>query len=130
MYQDVDLTSQASAARSIEHLDKALIEVSASQSRLGALQNRMQYTINNLSQAAMNTEVAIGRIVDADFAVESMALAKISNPISGSISNVGASKSIEAKCVDTPAVNPNHGFLVSGQANNQNMKKKDFWPCG
>ena len=73
---DVDLTSQASAARSIEHLDKALIEVSASQSRLGALQNRMQYTINNLSQAAMNTEVAIGRIVDADFAVESMALAK------------------------------------------------------
>jgi flagellin len=73
---DVDLTSQATAANAIEHLDKALIEVSASQSKLGALQNRMQYTINNLTQAAMHTEKAIGRIVDADYATETIALAK------------------------------------------------------
>ncbi len=73
---DVDLTSQAAAANAIEHLDKALIEVSASQSKLGALQNRMQYTINNLTQAAMHTEKAIGRIVDADYATETIALAK------------------------------------------------------
>jgi flagellin len=73
---DVDLTSRAAAARSIELLDKALIDTSASQSKLGALQNRMQYTINNLTQAAMHTEMAIGRIVDADFSHETMMLAK------------------------------------------------------
>jgi len=73
---NVDLTSPVTAARSIELLDKALIEASASQSKLGALQNRMQYTINNLTQAAMHTEMALGRIVDADFSNETMMLAK------------------------------------------------------
>ena len=56
--------------------DKALVEIGASQANLGALQNRMQYTINNLTQAAMNTEMALGRIVDADFSTETMMLAK------------------------------------------------------
>jgi len=73
---NVDLTSQASASRSVEILDKALVEMGANQAKLGALQNRMQYTINNLTQAAMNTEMAISRIVDADFSTETMMLAK------------------------------------------------------
>jgi flagellin len=73
---NVDLTSQASASRSVEMLDKALVEMGANQAKLGALQNRMQYTINNLTQAAMNTEMAISRIVDADFSTETMMLAK------------------------------------------------------
>ena len=73
---DVDLTSEADAKRSIEVLDKALGEMSANQANLGALQNRMQYTINNLTQAAMNLEMARGRIMDADYATESTVLAK------------------------------------------------------
>lgn len=73
---NVDLTSEANATRSIEVLDKALVEIGASQANLGALQNRMQYTINNLTQAAMNIEMARGRITDADFAVETTVLAK------------------------------------------------------
>ena len=73
---NVDLTSLASASRSVEILDKALLEMGANQARLGALQNRMQYTINNLTQAAMHTEMAIGRIVDADYSSETMMLAK------------------------------------------------------
>ena len=72
----VDLTSEANAMRSIEVFDKALVEMGASQANLGALQNRMQYTINNLTQAAMHTEMALGRIVDADFSTETMMLAK------------------------------------------------------
>ena len=73
---NVDLTSEANATRSIEVLDKALVEIGAGQASLGALQNRMQYTINNLTQAAMNIEMARGRITDADFAVETTVLAK------------------------------------------------------
>ena len=73
---NVDLTTKADAKRSIEVLDKALGEMSANQANLGALQNRMQYTINNLTQAAMNIEMARGRVTDADFATESTVLAK------------------------------------------------------
>ena len=73
---NVDLTTEADAKRSIEVLDKALGEMNAHQANLGALQNRMQYTINNLTQAAMNIEMARGRITDADFATETTVLAK------------------------------------------------------
>ena len=73
---DVDLTSEANITRSIEMLDEALIQMSANQAKLGALQNRMQYSINSVTQAAMNIEIARGRITDADFAVETTVLAK------------------------------------------------------
>ena len=43
---------------------------------IGASINRMLASINNLSSAAIKTEVAIGRIVDTDFALESAKLAK------------------------------------------------------
>ena len=62
--------------RSIEMLDKALVQMSANQAKLGALQNRMQYSIRSVTQAAMNTEIARGRITDADYAVETTVLAK------------------------------------------------------
>ena len=45
------------------------------QANLGALQNRMQYTINNLTRAAMNIEMARGRVMDADFSAETTELA-------------------------------------------------------
>ena len=73
---NVDLTSEASITRSIEMLDKALIQMAANQAKLGALQNRMQYSISSVTQAAMNIEIARGRITDADFAVETTVLAK------------------------------------------------------
>ena len=73
---NVDLTSEANITRSIEMLDEALIQMSANQAKLGALQNRMQYSINSVTQAAMNIEIARGRITDADFAVETTVLAK------------------------------------------------------
>ena len=73
---DVDLTSEANITRSIEMLDEALIQMAANQAKLGALQNRMQYSISSVTQAAMNIEIARGRITDADFAVETTVLAK------------------------------------------------------
>lgn len=73
---NVDLTSEANITRSIEMLDEALIQMAANQAKLGALQNRMQYSISSVTQAAMNIEIARGRITDADFAVETTVLAK------------------------------------------------------
>ena len=73
---NVELTSEASITRSIEMLDKALVQMAANQAKLGALQNRMQYSISSVTQAAMNIEIARGRITDADFAVETTVLAK------------------------------------------------------
>ena len=43
---------------------------------LGALQNRLNYTVNNLSSISNQTQGARGRIMDADFAQETTALTK------------------------------------------------------
>ena len=60
----------------IETLDKALEEVSSAQAKLGAIQNRLQHNIDNLSKRAMLTEQSVGRVVDADFATETSNLSK------------------------------------------------------
>ncbi|MEM8181080.1 FliC/FljB family flagellin [Morganella morganii subsp. sibonii] len=51
-------------------LDKALSKVDTQRSQLGAFQNRMQSTINNLNNSVNNLSAARSRIQDADFAVE------------------------------------------------------------
>ena len=73
---EIKVETTENASHAIEHLDKALAQMSNRQANLGALQNRMQYTINNLTRAAMNIEMARGRVIDADFSAETTALAK------------------------------------------------------
>jgi flagellin len=67
---DIKVETAAEASRAIETLDKALEEVSSAQAKLGAIQNRLQHNIDNLSKSAMLTEQSVGRVVDADFATE------------------------------------------------------------
>lgn len=73
---DVDLSTANGAAASVLILDKALAQISSSQAKLGAIQNRLQHNIDNLSMASMLTETARGRVVDADFARETSELSK------------------------------------------------------
>jgi len=73
---DVDLSTANGAASSVLILDKALAQISSSQAKLGAIQNRLQHNIDNLSMASMLTETARGRVVDADFARETSELSK------------------------------------------------------
>jgi flagellin len=73
---NVDLTSQNSATSSITILDTAINQIASAQAKLGAVQNRLQHNIDNLSAASMLTETAKGRIVDADFARETTELSK------------------------------------------------------
>ena len=58
--------------------------------------NRMQHTIDNLSNVIVGTKSARGRIEDADMAAETANLAKKSNPSASSNRNAWSSKPINA----------------------------------
>ena len=73
---NVNLGTQVDSASAVTILDKAINQISSSQAKLGAIQNRLQYNIDNLSKASMLTQTAKGRIMDADFASETSELSK------------------------------------------------------
>ncbi|MEL6090212.1 flagellin [Plesiomonas shigelloides] len=60
----------------VASIDTALKNVGGNMAQLGALQNRFQSTINNLSNIEENVSVAKGRIMDADIAKESANMTK------------------------------------------------------
>ena len=72
----ISLATQEDAAKAIMVLDRAIEQITQSQAKLGAIQNRLDYTITNLTKNAMLTEAAKGRITDADFAAETAILVK------------------------------------------------------
>ena len=72
----VDLTTQATAVTTFDTMVSVLQTMSEQRAIIGAAINRMRVSINNLSSAAVKTEVAVGRIIDADFALESAKFAK------------------------------------------------------
>jgi flagellin len=71
----VDVSSSRGAGIALDIIDVALEQVSAERSKLGALQNRTESTISNLSQTSENLSAASSRIRDADFANETAQLA-------------------------------------------------------
>ena len=72
----LDITTVAGANAAISVLDGALDQVSSIRADLGAIQNRFESTISNLSTTSENLSAARGRIVDADFAAETAALTR------------------------------------------------------
>ncbi len=64
------------ASKAITSLDAALDKVSAMRATMGAIQNRLDRTIDNLSNVLANTEASRSRIADTDYAVETTNLAK------------------------------------------------------
>jgi flagellin len=73
---DVSLTTQIDAVSAIGVLDTALGMVNESRASLGAVSNRLDNTIGNLTNISTNLEAGRSRIQDADFAAESTNLAK------------------------------------------------------
>ncbi len=73
---NVDLRNQASASNAIFVLDGAIEKISSMRADLGAIENRLSYTVSNLMNVAENTADARSRINDADYSVESANLAK------------------------------------------------------
>ena len=66
----LSVTSASAATKALGTIDNAIDTVNAIRGDLGALQNRLEYTINNLSSISNATAGARGRILDADFAKE------------------------------------------------------------
>jgi len=74
---DIDVTAAgAGFDKNIQVIDKAIAEVSAQRSQLGAYQNRLEHTINNLGTSAENLTAAESRIRDVDMAKEMMEFTK------------------------------------------------------
>jgi flagellin len=72
----VDITTVGGAANAIKSIDGALSSVDSMRGELGAVQNRFESTIANLSNVAENLSAARSRILDADIAQETSAMTK------------------------------------------------------
>ena len=68
--------TQDGANEAITNINKAIEQVSAERSKLGAIQNRLEHTIANLGTSAENLQAAESRIRDLDMAEEIMAFTK------------------------------------------------------
>lgn len=68
----IDISSKFGAATAIETVQNAMQKVSSQRSNLGAMQNRLEHTINNLGAASENLSAAESRIRDVDMAKEMM----------------------------------------------------------
>ncbi len=72
----MDLSTQEGAQKAATTIDAAIKKVSAARGRMGASQNRLEHTIDNLDTAAENTQQAESRIRDVDMAEEMVEYSK------------------------------------------------------
>ena len=71
LYLDkLDVCKTGGADRAIAALDDAIAKVSEVRSRIGAYQNRMDYTVTSLDATEENMTQALSRIEDVDMAAE------------------------------------------------------------
>ena len=65
-----EVTTEESSDRAITEIKGAILYVSDARSRLGAYQNRLEHTVNNLDTTTENMTAAYSNIMDADMAEE------------------------------------------------------------
>ncbi|GGK72725.1 flagellin N-terminal helical domain-containing protein [Amphritea balenae] len=73
---DIDISTANGAQKAIDVIDAALETISSTRGDLGAISNRLDFTINNLTNVSENVAAARSQIEDADFAAESAALSR------------------------------------------------------
>lgn len=72
----VNISTVSGANSAISLIDGAISQVTKLRAELGAIQNRVQATISNLTTAAQNITAARSQIMDANFAAETSALTR------------------------------------------------------
>ncbi|WP_313527273.1 flagellin N-terminal helical domain-containing protein [Anaerotignum sp.] len=72
----IDISTQTGAEASVQLIKDAINQVSSTRGDLGAIQNRLEHTINNLSVTTENMTAAESRIRDVDMAKEMMDFTK------------------------------------------------------
>jgi len=73
---NLDVKTFVGAQRAIGITDSALKEINSARAELGAIQNRFQSAVANLSSTSENMSAARGRIQDADFAAETASMTR------------------------------------------------------
>ncbi|AEH32567.1 Flagellin [Vibrio anguillarum 775] len=74
--QDIDITSVGGSQNAVGVLDAAMRYVDSQRAELGAKQNRLSHSINNLANIQENVEASNSRIKDTDFAKETTQMTK------------------------------------------------------
>lgn len=72
----INVSTAAGAQKAIGIIDKAIDQVSATRADLGAVNNRLDFTVSNLANISEKTSAARSRINDADFATETANLSR------------------------------------------------------
>ncbi len=72
----IDVTTREGANLALLIADRAIAQLTGDRAELGAIQNRLQSTISNLTEVSETSQAARSRILDADFAKESAELAR------------------------------------------------------
>lgn len=72
----VSVATAAGAQAAIGSIDTALETINDTRSQLGAVNNRLDFTVSNLTNISERTSAARSQIVDADFAAESASLSR------------------------------------------------------
>ncbi len=93
--EELNIETIAGAQNASTLLNSAIDRVSGSMAMVGAIQNRLEHNIDNLSSSELLLGLSRGRIVDADIAVESSRLAKntiLSNAASQMMANANNNK--------------------------------------
>lgn len=71
-----EISSKGDALDSLSSIDEAIVKVAGARATFGAMQSRLQHTIDSLGVQAENLDAARGHIVDVDAAEESTKLAQ------------------------------------------------------
>jgi len=72
----LDISTSSGATKALTLIDSAMTNVNAMRSKMGAVQNRLDSTVDNLSNIVANTQASNSRIADTDYAAETSALAR------------------------------------------------------
>ena len=74
--KNVDLSTQDGAKKATTTIDNAIKTISKARGQMGAVQNRLEHTINNLDTASENLQTSESRIRDTDMAKEMVEYSK------------------------------------------------------
>lgn len=90
---DIDNSSKESSQKNLEMVDSAITKINGNRAEIGALQNRLQSTINNLGIYRENLSAANSRVRDADMAEETTDLTRNNILTQATVSVLGQANS-------------------------------------
>jgi flagellin len=72
----VDVSTISGSQSAVSIIDSALEQINSTRADMGAISNRLDFTVSNLSSISEKTSAARSRVVDADFASETAQLSR------------------------------------------------------